>query len=76
MIHSSFKSENLVIMQVLTASSFWSETYNLSVHCTLNRDTLHHIICHETQNNFSFLLCFRIFTQIYEDFLSGRKKFE
>ena len=29
MIRSRFKSENLVIMQVLTASSFYPETYDL-----------------------------------------------
>ena len=32
MIYSSFKSENLVIMQVLTASSFWP-TCQCTVHC-------------------------------------------
>ena len=35
MIRSSFKAENLVIMQVLTTSSCWPETYNLSVYCIL-----------------------------------------
>ena len=29
MIRSSFKSENLVIIQIPTASSFWPETCNL-----------------------------------------------
>ena len=47
MIMSSFKSEHLVIMQVLTASSFWPEIVELSVHCTLYRDTMHHILCYE-----------------------------
>ena len=38
MIHSSvLKSENLVNMQALTASSFWPETYNLSVHFSVAR---------------------------------------
>ena len=47
MIMSSFKSENLVIMQVPTASSSWPEIIKLSVHCTLYRDTMHHILCYE-----------------------------
>ena len=47
-ILSRFKSENLVIMQVLTASSFWPEIVKLSVDCTLYRDTMHHILCYET----------------------------
>ena len=58
MIRSSFKSENLVIMQIFTASSFWPETYDLSVHCTLYGDTVHHILCHETQNTVSFYSAF------------------
>ena len=38
MICSSFKSENLVIMQVLTTSRFWPEAYNLiSVLYTVQR---------------------------------------
>ena len=60
-VNASFKSENLVIMQVLTASSFWPEIVKLSVHCTLYRDTMHHILCYETQTTFSLLLCFRVF---------------
>ena len=74
MIRSSFKSENLVIMQVLTASSFWPETYNLSVHCTLYRDTTHHMLCHETQNTFSLLLCFHVFIRIHKDFSMVEKR--
>ena len=34
---SSLKFENLVIMQALTAFSFWPETYYLSVHFTVAR---------------------------------------
>ena len=72
-IRSSFKSENLVIMRVLTASIVCSETYNLSVHCTLYRDSRHHILCHKTQNTFSFLICFCVFARIYEHFFNGSK---
>ena len=60
-VNASFKSENLVIIQVLTASSFWPEIVKLSVHCTLHRDTMHHILCYETQTTFSLLLCFLVF---------------
>ena len=58
MICSSFKSENLVIMQILTASSFWPETYNLLVHFTLYRYAMYNILCHETLSNFHFYSTF------------------
>ena len=73
MIHSRFKSENLVIMQILTASSFWPEIVNLSVHCTLYRDSMHHILCYESQTTFSLLLCFLVFFSNFIYILGGSR---
>ena len=77
MIRSSFKSENFVLMQVFTASSFWPETYNLSVHNTLytvQRYYESHFVM-TPRIHFHFYSAFVFFARIYEDFLNG-KNFE
>ena len=72
MIHPSFTFENLVIMQVLTASSFWPETYNLSVHCTEILCITFYVM--KPRLRFHFYSAFVFFsTRIYEDFLNSRK---
>ena len=65
MIHSSvlkFESENLVIMQALTASSFWPKHCNLAVHFTVVRYYASHFMSGNPEYLFIFTLpsCFHL----------------
>ena len=57
---SSFKSGNFVIIQALTAFTFWPETYNLSVRFTVARYYATHFMSGNPEYSFIFTLlsCF------------------
>ena len=61
---SSFKSESLVIMQALAASSFWPEPYNLSVRFTVAR----YYASHSTLGNPEYLFTFTLLLRILLEF--------